>query len=255
MSENKTTTDQPQPLTSHLKELRNRIIHVVLFLVLGFLICLHFAGNLVTLLTDMGSKYGYSYIYIAPQELMMVYITVALIGAVVIAFPCFAYEAYQFSKPGLTKRECSAFLTAVLFGSLCFVVGVLFSYFISIPFMLYFLISFTGEVAVTARISIQEFITFILTVMLIFGVIFEMPLISIVLSRLGILRPDWLIKARKPAIVLIFFIAAVITPPDVVSQCITAVPMCLLYELSIYLSKLTYREREKDEDEEEDSEE
>jgi sec-independent protein translocase protein TatC len=96
-------------------------------------------------------------------------------------------------------------------------------------------------VAVTDSISIAEYLNFILTVFLIFGIIFELPVVSVVLTRLGILRPEWLIKARKVMIVAVFFIAAVITPPDVVSQIMVAVPMLILYELSIRLSALTRR--------------
>ena len=107
--------------------------------------------------------------------------------------------------------------------------------------MLHFLIGFSADVAVTDSISIAEYLNFILTVFLIFGIIFELPVVSVVLTRLGILRPEWLIKARKVMIVAVFLIAAVITPPDVVSQIMVAVPMLILYELSIRLSALTRR--------------
>jgi sec-independent protein translocase protein TatC len=109
------------------------------------------------------------------------------------------------------------------------------------PFMLNFLISFSSEVNVTDSISIGEYLNFLLTVFLIFGVVFELPVVSVILTRLGVIRAEWLVKARKVMIVVIFFIAAVITPPDVVSQIMVAVPMICLYEISIWLSRLTRR--------------
>ena len=101
-----------------------------------------------------------------------------------------------------------------------------------------FLIQFTGEVDVAASISIQEYVSFLLTVFLIFGLIFELPVVSVLLTGLGVLRADWLVKGRKVMIVVIFVVAAIITPPDIASQIMVAIPMLGLYELSILLSRL-----------------
>ena len=114
----------------------------------------------------------------------------------------------------------------------------LFAYFINIPFMLRFLIQFSSGVSISASISIQEYISFLLTVFVIFGVIFELPVVSVLLTLLGILQAKWMVKGRRAMIVVIFFVAAVITPPDVVSQILVAVPMIALYELSIFLRRL-----------------
>ena len=121
--------------------------------------------------------------------------------------------------------------------------GIAFARLVSVPFMLRFLISFTGEVSVSASISIQQYISFLITVFLIFGIVFEMPVVTVVLTALGILRAEWLAKARKFMIVGIFFLAAVITPPDVISQILIAVPMLLLYELSIVLCRIVGKRR------------
>jgi sec-independent protein translocase protein TatC len=233
--------DGSMSLAEHLRELRNRIIVCVLFFAAGLLVCLAFAPKIVTNLADLGLRYHYNFVYLAPQELLMCYMTIALIGGIVAAAPAIAYEGYAFASPGLSGREKTFFRIALVFGSVFFVLGVLFAYGITVPFMLHFLISFSADVAVTDSISIAEYLNFILPVFLIFGIIFELPVVSVVLTRLGILRPEWLIKARKVMIVAVFFIAAVITPPDVVSQIMVAVPMLILYELSIRLSALTRR--------------
>jgi len=233
-----TNPDGRMSLSGHLRELRNRAAVVLVVLVVGFAACLSCASRLVTLFTDMGESSGYVFVYIAPQELLMVYMNLALIGAIVVAFPVLVYEIYSFCSPALEGRQRRFVILALSVGTVFFVLGILFAYSISIPFMLGFLIQFTGEVNVSASISIQSYISFLTTVFLIFGIVFEMPVISVSLTGLGLLRPEWLVKGRKVMIVVIFVVAAVITPPDVVSQVMVALPMIALYELSIVLSRL-----------------
>ncbi len=231
------------PLTGHLRELRRRVLVCVVLLVLVFTLCLSAAPRIVTLLTDMGERYSYVYVYIAPQELFLVYMNVALVGALVFCFPVLAYEVYAFCSPGLTGRERRYTLGALGAGALCFLAGVAFAYFISLPFMLRFLIQFTTQVNVSASISIEQYISFLLTVFVIFGLVFELPVVSVLLTALGLVRAEWLVKGRRVMIVVIFLLAAIITPPDVVSQIMVAVPMLALYELSILLSRLVGKRR------------
>lgn len=247
--------DGSMSLSGHLKELRNRVLICVIVLVAGFCACLAVAPKLVTLFTDMGRDYDYVFVYLAPQELLMEYFSIAFIGALIISFPVLAYHIYAFCSPGLTGRERSYIQVGLLSGTLFFVLGVAFARFISVPFMLRFLISFTGEVDVAASISIQQYISFLITVFLIFGIVFEMPVVTVVLTALGILRAEWLAKARKFMIVGIFFLAAVITPPDVVSQILIAVPMLLLYELSIILCRIVGKRKKAAKEAEENEEE
>ena len=249
--------DGSMSLSGHLKELRNRVLICVIVLVVGFCACLSIAPKLVTLFTDMGQAFGYVFVYIAPQELLLEYFSMAFVGSVVICFPVLAYHIYAFCSPGLKRKEQNYFKAGLFAGTLFFAFGIVFARFISIPFMLRFLMSFTGEVDVSASISIQSYISFLLSVFLIFGIVFEMPVVTVVLTALGILKAEWLVKGRKIMIVAIFFIAAVITPPDVMSQIMIAVPMLLLYELSILLCKLVKKRKETadEEDDEEDDDE
>ena len=230
-------------LSGHLRELRNRILVCLLLLVVVFGVCLSMAPRIVTMLTDMGKKYQYVYVYIAPQELFLVYMNVALVAATAICAPIFAYEIYAFCSPGLSQKESTYILGSLIAGGVCFLVGITFAYLISLPFMLNFLIQFTGEVDVAASISIQQYVSFLLTVFVIFGLIFELPVVSVLLTGLGIVRAEWLIKGRKVMIVVIFIVAAIITPPDIASQIMVAIPMLLLYELSILLSRLVGKAR------------
>ncbi len=235
--------DGSMSLSGHLKELRNRILICVILLVSMFALCLSFAPQIVTALTDMGEKYDYVYVYIAPQELFLVYMNVALIGALVVCFPVLAYQVYAFCSPGLSSKERVYISGALIAGGLCFLAGVAFAYFISLPFMLRFLIQFTGQVDVAASISIQSYVSFLLTVFVIFGLVFELPVVSVLLTGLGLVKAEWLVKGRKVMVVLIFVLAAIITPPDIVSQIMVAIPMLGLYELSIALSRMVGRAR------------
>ena len=206
------------------------------------------------MLMDMGTEYGYRFVYIAPQELLMVQFSVALIGSLILAFPVIAYHVYGFCSPGLKTKEKTVIILTMIAGTAFFLIGVFFAYFVTVPFMLRFLIQFTGVVTVSASISIQEYVNFLLTVFIIFGLVFEMPVISSLLSMLGILRAEWLKKARKVSVVLIFILAAVITPPDVVSQIMVAIPMIALYEVSIFLCRLFANRKKKDSETEEQTE-
>ena len=238
-------SDGSMPVSGHLRELRRRVLVCVLLLVAVFCACLAAAPRIVTLLTDMGTRYAYVYVYIAPQELFLVYMNVALVGALVLCFPVLAYEAYAFCSPGLTAKERRYTLGALFAGALCFLLGVAFAYFISLPFMLRFLIQFTADVDVSASISINQYVSFLLTVFIIFGLVFELPVVSVLLTGLGLIKSDWLVKGRRVMIVVIFLLAAIITPPDVVSQIMVALPMLALYELSILLSRAVGRSRAK----------
>ncbi len=241
-------------LSGHLRELRNRIIVVVVLLLVSFTVFLSYAPRFITYLTQLGEKYNYVYVYIAPQELLLVEFSAALIAAVVVCFPVMAYEVYAFCSPGLTPKERRSILGAFFAGALFFIGGVAFANFIVMPFVLRFLIQFTNNVDVSASISIQQYVSFLLTMYVIFGLVFELPVISVLLTALGLIKADWLKKGRKIMIVVIFLIAAIITPPDIVSQVMVAIPMILLYEISIALSIMVGRAKKQASDDEDEDE-
>ena len=250
-SENK---DQ-MALSGHLTELRNRVAVCIVCLVAAFLVCLNYAPDLVEFLTDMGKAYGYQYIYVAPQELLMQHFSISLLASVCITFPVLLYQIWAFVRPGLKKKENLVFVLAVTFGLLCFLVGVYFAYRIMLPFMLEFLIGVSAGTEIAASITVANYITFLLTMFMIFGIVFELPVLSVMLTQLGLVKVEWMKKGRRFVIVIIFFVAAVITPPDIVSQIMVAVPMIGLYELSVILctilSKLKRKKKKEAEEEEE----
>ena len=246
--------DGSMTLTGHLKELRNRLIICAAVFVVGVIGFLAISDKLIDLLTAMAMNANYTFVFLAPQEKLMQYFRVSLIAAVIVTIPVTLYQVYAFAKPGLKRSERFFFRLVLLFGLALFCVGVLFAYKVTLPFMLNFLVTLEGTDYITASISIESYINLCLTMFIIFGCVFEMPLITIILSKMGIINPQILKQVRGVAIVVIFFIAAVVTPPDIVSQCMVAFPMVLLYFVSIFLSGIFYKPRDTDEDDEEEEE-
>ncbi len=238
-------TEKNMTLSGHLRELRNRVVICIVCLVASFLAGLNFAEDIVDVLTDIGTTYGYTYVFISPQELLLQYFSVAMLAAVCITLPVILYQIWAFVQPGLKKNENILFLSALFFGLICFIVGVMFAYKIMLPFMLRFLIGLSEGSNITAAVSVQNYIGFLLTIFVIMGVVFELPVIAVLLTQLGLVKISWMKKGRKFIIVIIFLIAAFITPPDIVSQVMVAFPMIGLYELSIIICAFLQKIRRK----------
>lgn len=246
-------------LTGHLRELRNRIVISIVTLIAAFLIFFQFADNIVDHLTKIGAEFGYAFVYISPQELFLQYMKVGFIGALCIASPVLLYHIGRFIAPGLKKNEKLVMFLSMIFGLFFFLIGVFFAYKITLPFMLNFFVSVNTTSNITASISIANYITMLVTTFLVFGIVFELPVVTVILTQLGFLKPEWMVSARPFAIVVIFVVGALITPPDIVSQCLISGPMIVLYQLSIYLCKIFCKRCKKtkaeSEDEMEDTEE
>ncbi len=249
------TDDGSMTLTGHLKELRNRLIICAVVFVVAVVLTLWRADFFLDLLTDMGMDY-YEFMTVAPQEKLLQYFRVSLLAAFVVTIPVILYQVYAFARPGLKKSETFFLKLVILLGVALFCVGVIFAYKLMMPFMLRFLSTgIEGAEYIRTYTSIESYVSLCLTMFVIFGCVFEMPLITIILSKMGILSPELMKQGRGICIVLIFFIAAVVTPPDIVSQCMVAVPMVLLYFVSTFLSGIFYKPKSDDDDEEEDDEE
>ena len=236
------------PLTGHLKELRNRIIICVACLLVFFMLGLSAAPRVVKVLTGIGEQYGYQFVYIAPQELLLQYFSIAMVVGVVLSVPVVLYHVWSFIQPGLKENENTMFGSALVAGTVFFVIGAAFAYFVMLPFMLRFLIGLSRGSDVTASVSVANYIGFMMTIFVIMGIIFELPVVCVLLTSLGLLKVEWMVKFRKFAIVIIFVVAAIVTPPDVVSQCMVAVPMLALYQLSIMICKVIARRKHAKED-------
>lgn len=250
--------DGSMTLTGHLKELRNRIVVCALVFLAVVVVAMMYASDLVDLVTAVGLNCDppYNFVAISPSERLLQYFKIAIIAGAVVTVPLILYQAWAFAKPGLKKSESFFFGITLVMGLGLFCLGVLFAYKISLPFMLNFLNTLEGTEYVTLAYSLAEYMNFVTLIFLIFGCVFEIPLVTVILSRMGIANPTIMRKGRGVAIVLIFVVAAIITPPDIFSQCMVALPMILLYEVSILLSGIFYRKHQKaEEDEDEDGDE
>ncbi|WP_018011132.1 twin-arginine translocase subunit TatC [Sinorhizobium medicae] len=249
--------DRPQPLMEHLIELRTRLMWAVGAFFGAFLVCFYFAKQLFNLLV-LPFKWAVSWaglshrnvelIYTAPQEFFFTQIKVAMFGALVIAFPVIASQVYKFVAPGLYKNERAAFLPFLVASPLLFLLGGALVYFFFTPMVMWFFLAMEqgggeGEVAIQLLPKVSEYLSLIMSLVFAFGLVFQLPVVTTLLARVGFVTSQGLAEKRKYAIVIAFVVAAVLTPPDPVSQIGLALPAILLYEISIYTARIVERRR------------
>jgi sec-independent protein translocase protein TatC len=224
----------------HLEELRWRIIYSLIGLVVGTIICWIFIDFLIeVILLQPARNSGAKLQNLKPFGQLFLYFQVAIMGGVVISLPNLFYQLWKFISPALRKNERRYIWGIVIFSSFCFLAGIVFAYFVMLPLALKFAAEFGTEV-ITNQFAIDEYMSIIISVMLGSGFVFELPMISFFLTKLGILTPAFMKKYRRHAIVIIMILAAFLTPgADPVSQVVLAVPLVLLYEISILISKLS----------------
>ncbi|MEW6511383.1 MAG: twin-arginine translocase subunit TatC [Bacteroidota bacterium] len=239
----------------HLEELRWRIVRALLGIVAGMIICWVFIdwimdGVLLRPITILNSSLSPGQQPIHLQNLkpfgqLFLYMQVAIVGGVLLSLPYILYQFWAFIAPGLMPRERKYIKWIVFFSTFCFLAGVAFSYFLMLPAALQFFAGF-GTPVIQNNIAINEYMNFVISVMLAAGVVFELPMVSWFLSKLGILTPAFMRHYRKHSIVVIFVLAAFLTPgTDPVSQVLLAVPLIALYEISIWISAWAWRGKQK----------
>ena len=176
------------------------------------------------------------------------HIAVSMVAGVIIAFPFVVWEFWKFFKPALRENEMKYIRGAVLTTSLLFFTGVIFGYYMIVPFSIHFLGTYEVSDQVINQINIRSYIGTLTSIVLASGLIFELPIFAFFLTKIGVITPSFLTKYRRYAIVVIFIVAAIITPPDVFSQTLVAIPLLGLYEISIVVSKIVMRKKDKDHD-------
>jgi sec-independent protein translocase protein TatC len=234
--------DVEMSFLDHLEELRWRLIYAAIGVVIGAIVAWIFIDPLVdVILLKPARDAGTELQNLRPFGQLFLFVQVAIIIGVVVSLPNLFYQLWKFISPALKKNERKYILSIVIFSSLCFLAGIAFAYFIMLPLALKFAAQF-GTEAIKNEFAIDEYMSIIISVMLAAGCVFELPMVSFFLSKLGILTPAFMKKYRRHAIVIILVLAAVLTPgADPVSQVILAVPLVLLYELSIFISKISVK--------------
>jgi sec-independent protein translocase protein TatC len=242
--------DSKAPLLDHLVELRTRLLWCVAALAAAFFACLYFARPIFAILVQPLLAAGQGkIIYTDIFEAFFVEIKVAFFAAIMVGFPVFATQIYKFVAPGLYAKEKRAFLpflvmTPVLFGG-----GAAMAYFVAMPVALRFLLGYSGDVGgVTqeALPGVGNYLNFVTKFLFGFGVAFLLPVVLMLLERAGIVTRAQLVSGRRYAVVGAFALAAVLTPPDIISQVLLAVPLCLLYELALIAIWFTEKRRKRE---------
>jgi sec-independent protein translocase protein TatC len=249
------------PLLEHLIELRNRLMWSAAAIIVAFLVCYQFKITIYQFLSHplaevFQGEAGRKMIATGLTEIFFTYVKVSFWAACCIAFPVIAMQIWKFVAPGLYKNERRAFLPYLCATPVLFILGASLAYFVVIPYAFKFFVSFEtpggpGALPIEIEAKVNEYLSLVMTLLLAFGVAFQLPVLLTLLARAGIITSQGLISKWRYAVVGMFGVAAVLTPPDVVSQTSLAIPLILLYILSIFSCRYVEKQRAKREAEEE----
>lgn len=241
--------DDKIPFTEHLEELRTRLIRSFIAVGIGFAVSYGFKEKifevlihpLVSVMPADGKM-----IFTGLPEAFFTYLKVAFLSGLLAASPVIIFEFWMFVSPGLYKKEKTLLIPIIILSTVFFLGGALFGYFIVFPYGFKFFLGFANE-NIQALPSMREYLSFAAKMLLAFGLVFELPLVITFMARLGIVTVDTLKKNRKYAVLLFFAGSAILTPPDVVTQVMMAVPLMFLYEISIFGARIFGKKKSKEE--------
>ena len=241
--------------TSHFVELRSRLLNSLIFIFAVFVISYFFAEHIYNFLVEpyadavKDDKNSRRLIFTALHETFITYIKVAFFSAIFIGSPVLLVQIYKFIAPGLYKNEKKAILPYLISTPILFLLGGLLVYYLVMPLAIKFFLSFetlgsNSSLPIQLEAKVNEYLSLIMRLIFAFGISFQLPILLNLLARIGVVNSDYLRKRRRYVIVIIFTIAAILTPPDPVTQVGLAIPLLLLYEISIFTVRFTEKKRE-----------
>jgi len=246
--------EEKSPFTNHLDELRKRIIICIVAVAVGFFGSYFFAEQIFDILIkplQAELPPDSMFIFTGLPEAFFVYLKLSLFGGILLASPVLLWEIWCFVAPGLYDQEKKYVYPFVIFSTLLFATGVSFGYFVVFPIAFKFFMGYSSEI-IKPLPSIKEYLNFSCKLLFAFGAVFELPLFVLFLAKIGLVNEKMLRSKRKFAILGIFAVAAILTPPDIVSQILMAIPLLVLYEISILVAKYFGKKEEEEEEEEEE---
>ncbi|MGM7685009.1 twin-arginine translocase subunit TatC [Cytobacillus sp. Hm23] len=229
----------------HIGELRKRLIIAVVFFVVATIGSFFLAEPIIVYLQQADEAKELTMNAFSLTDPIKIYMQFAFIIAFVITAPVILYQLWAFISPGLYEKERKITLSYIPISVLLFLGGVSFSYFILFPFVIEFMTRISERLTVNQVIGINEYFQFLFKITIPFGILFQLPVVVMFLTRLGIVTPMFLAKIRKYAYFVLLVIAAFITPPELISHLMVTIPLFILYEISIFISKITFRKVEK----------
>ena len=250
-------SDEALPFTTHLEELRKRLIIAAGAWFVGFLACYGFAERLFQLISDpvrQALPEGSSLVFINATEPFFTYLKLGALAGLLVSLPVILWQIWAFIAPGLYAHEKKLAIPFVMASFLCFASGAYFGFFYVFPLIFTFLIQFgTGSGQIEAMLSMGSYLSLSSKLLLAFGLVFELPIVIFFLARMGIVDHVWLAKNRKYALLVAFITGAMLTPPDIISQTALAVPFAILYEVGIWVARFFGKKKNaEDSPEEED---
>lgn len=230
---------QEMNVLDHLSDMRKRLMIILATFVVSLVVCFLFVDPIYHALAN---RSGEMLAILGPTDILSIYMKLAGVGSIAVTIPVAAYQTWRFIEPALTERERKVTLLYIPALFILFVIGISFAYFVLFPMMYSFILGLSDgnfDLVITAN----DYFSFMLNICLPFGLLFELPVVVLFLSHLGILNPHRLAKMRKPAYFLLSIISITITPPDLVSDVLVIVPLIALYEISITISRIIHRKR------------
>ena len=235
-------------LIEHLTELRKRLIVVVVAFILSLILGFFTARPVLHLVSGYTLPENVEWNVFSFTDGFLIYFKCALVVAILITLPIFLYEIWAFIRPGLTEEEARATFFYIPWAFIFFLLGLSFSFFILFPMVLQFMAAINKSIGVTETYGISQYFTFLFNIVFSVSIVFELPVVVLFLTRLGILTPEKLKKMRKVSYFLLVIIGVSITPPDFVADLLVIIPLILLFEISIWLSNFAYKKRLRGED-------
>ena len=231
-------------VVEHMEELRKRLFFVAIFFVMALFVGFYTAKPLIRHIQRSDLAASFTMNAFSPADPLTVYLQVTFIVAAVIVSPLLLYQLWAFITPGLHEMERKATLKYIPYAFVLGIGGIAFAYYILFPFIMRFMTDLSADLNITQTIGINEFFSFLIKLVVPFGILFQLPVVTLFISRLGIINPNLMIKFRKYAYFVLIVISVLLAPPDLVSNIIIAIPLFILYEISIVISRIGYRKYE-----------